>query len=215
MSKSDWMIPAALILLSLVPAIAGTIRVTEVAGNAPTTPENARFMAAPLPVLIHIPAAIVYSLLGAFQFSPGYRRRHRRWHKAVGRMLVPCAFLVAFSGVWMAQFYAWPPGDGRIVYIERLIVGWAMIGSIVFAIDAIRRRDFISHGAWMTRAYALALGAGTQVLTHIPWFLLVDGKPGGMPRAVMMGAGWALNIVVAEWIIRRKAPHRKPIMVTA
>jgi uncharacterized membrane protein YozB (DUF420 family) len=68
----------------------------------------------------------------------------------------------------MTQFYPWPPGDGQIVYVERLIVGSAMVGSIVLALDAIRRRDFASHGAWMMRAYALALGAGTQVLTHLP-----------------------------------------------
>jgi hypothetical protein len=55
----------------------------------------------------------------------------------------------------------------------------------------------------MTRAYAIGLGAGTQVLTHLPWFVLVEGKPGEIPRAVMMGAGWAINIVVAEWIVRK------------
>jgi hypothetical protein len=27
----------------------------------------------------------------------------------------------------------------------------------------------------MTRAYAIGLGAGTQVLTHLPWFVLADG----------------------------------------
>jgi hypothetical protein len=56
----------------------------------------------------------------------------------------------------------------------------------------------------MTRAYAIGMGAGTQVLTHLPWFILMDGKPGELPRAVMMGAGWVINVVVAEWIIRRK-----------
>jgi hypothetical protein len=54
----------------------------------------------------------------------------------------------------------------------------------------------------MTRAYAIGLGAGTQVLTHLPWFLLV-GKPDETPRAFMMGAGWVINLAVAEWIIRR------------
>lgn len=60
----------------------------------------------------------------------------------------------------------------------------------------------------MTRAYAIGLGAGTQVLTHLPWFLLVGGTPGELPRGVMMGAGWVINIVVAEWVIRRvKRPN--------
>jgi hypothetical protein len=58
----------------------------------------------------------------------------------------------------------------------------------------------------MMRAYAIGLGAGTQVLTHLPWFILV-GKPGESSRAVLMGAGWVINLFVAEWIIR-KPPSR-------
>ena len=38
----------------------------------------------------------------------------------------------------------------------------------------------------MTRGYAIGLGAGTQVLTHLPWFVLVGDRPGELPRAVMM-----------------------------
>jgi hypothetical protein len=47
------------------------------------------------------------------------------------------------------------------------------------------------------------MGAGTQVLTHLPWAILV-GKPGESARTVLMGAGWVINVVVAEWIIRRR-----------
>jgi hypothetical protein len=52
-----------------------------------------------------------------------------------------------------------------------------MAASIVLALVAVRRRDFASHGAWMIRGYAIGLGAGTQVLTHLPWFVVADGKP--------------------------------------
>jgi len=208
-TKSDWLIPGGLIALSLVPALAGLVRVTQIAGGASITPENARFFASPVPVLIHIPAVIVYSLLGAFQFSPGFRRRHRGWHRAAGRVLVPCGLLVALTGLWMAQFYPSPPGDGQLVYVERLIFGAAMLMSIAFGVDAIRQRNFVSHGAWMTRAYAIGMGAGTQVLTHLPWFLLVDAKPGEGARGVMMGAGWVVNVVVAELVVRGKVGRTK------
>ena len=62
----------------------------------------------------------------------------------------------------------------------------------------------------MMRGYAIGLGAGTQVLTHLPWFLLSESKPGELPRAVMMGAGWVINLVVAELLIRRQQlPHAR------
>ena len=40
-----------------------------------------------------------------------------------------------------------------------------MAACIVLGFAAIRRGDVARHRAWMTRAYALALGAGTQVFT--------------------------------------------------
>jgi hypothetical protein len=59
----------------------------------------------------------------------------------------------------------------------------------------------------MIRGYAIGMGAGTQVLTHLPWFIFV-GKPGEGTRALLMGAGWVIKVVVAEWIIRRRALAR-------
>jgi hypothetical protein len=108
----------------------------------------------------------------------------------------------------MAHFYPWPAGDGQLVYMERLVFGSGMVVSIVLALLAIRRRDFKSHGAWMIRGYAIGLGAGTQVLTHLPWFVLVGGRPGELARGLMMGAGWVINVVVAEWIIAKGRQRR-------
>ena len=113
----------------------------------------------------------------------------------------------------MTQCYPWPQGDGQLLYVERLVFGSAMVLSIVMAVDAIRRRDFVSHGNWMIRAYAIGLGAGTQVFTHLPWFVFVGGKPSELPRGVMMGAGWVINVAVAEWTIRR-GPSRSRMSVT-
>jgi uncharacterized membrane protein len=206
-NRSDWLVPAMLILLSLVPAIAGTARLAELASNAQVTKANARFFAQPIPVVLHILTVIPYAMVGAFQFSAGFRRRNRAWHRAAGRVIGVCGLIAALTGLWMAHFYAWPEGDGVGVYVERLVFGTAMLVSIVLGLYAVRRRDFASHGAWMTRAYAIGLGAGTQVLTHLPWFILV-GKPGESARTVLMGAGWVINVVVAEWIIRRGKTSR-------
>lgn len=197
-----WLLPAALIMLSLVPAVAGTARLAELASGADITTANARFFEKPLPVVLHILAVIPYSILGALQLAPAFRRRRRGWHRAAGKVLALCGLVAALTGLWMAHFYPWPEGDGETLYVLRLIFGTAMAMSIVLAIDAVRRRDFASHGRWMIRGYAIGLGAGTQVLTHLPWFLLV-GKPGESSRAVLMGAGWVINVAVAEWVIRK------------
>ncbi|MEO7085110.1 MAG: DUF2306 domain-containing protein [Gemmatimonadaceae bacterium] len=193
----------SLVLLSLVPAIAGTARLAELASGAKVTAANARFFAMPLPVILHILTVIPFSILGAFQFAPALRRRRRNWHRAAGKVLVVCGIVAALTGLWMTQFYPWPQGDGRGLYVLRILFGSAMAMSIIVSIDAIRRRDFVSHGAWMMRGYAIGMGAGTQVLTHLPWLILV-GKPGESMRAVLMGAGWIINLIVAERIIRNE-----------
>jgi hypothetical protein len=94
----------------------------------------------------------------------------------------------------------------------RLVFGSAMVISIVLGLDAIRRRDFASHSAWMVRGYAIGMGAGTQVLTHLPWFILV-GRPGESSRAVLMGAGWVINLVVAEWVIRKQRIRPSHVLI--
>jgi uncharacterized membrane protein len=203
MRRSDWWIPATLILMSLVPAIAGTARLAEVAGDAAVTEANARFMAQPIPVILHVLAVIPYSILGALQFSRGFRRRNRPWHRMAGRVLGVCGLVAALTGLWMAHFYAWPKGDGVGVYIERLVFGTAMLVSMVLGLYAVRRRNFVAHGEWMIRAYAIGMGAATQVLTHLPWFMLTGAWPSEFGRAVMMGAAWVINVIVAEWVIVR------------
>ncbi len=203
-NRLDWMIPTGLIILSLVPAVAGSVRLVELSSSAEVTSANARFFASPLPVVLHIVSVMLDSLLGALQFAPGFRRRHRNWHRYAGRVLIPAGLISALTGLWMTHFYPWPAGDGEILYGLRLLFGSAMLLSLLLSIVAIWRRDFAQHGNWMMRGYAIGLGAGTQVLTLMPWFLLF-GIPDEFTRALLMGAGWVINLAVVEWIIRIRA----------
>ena len=203
--SAKWLV-AALLLLSAIPLAAGAFRLSQLAGGAEITPANARFFASPLPVVLHIVSAAVYALLGAFQFATGFRRRWPGWHRAAGRLLVPCGLLVGLSGLWMTLFYPWPNGDGALLYALRLLFGSAMVVSIVLGFAAIRRGDVSGHRAWMMRGYAIGLGAGTQVLTLMVGEMIA-GPPSELSRALLMGAGWVINLAVAEWAIRKR-PRR-------
>ncbi|MFB9359544.1 DUF2306 domain-containing protein [Actinoplanes nipponensis] len=205
-SRAEWRATAGLLALSAVPVIAGSARLTELATGAEVTPANARFLAVPLPVVAHIIGATLFCVLGAFQFHRGLRRRRPRWHRITGRLLVPCGLAAAGSGIWMTLYYPLPAVDGArfgVLGVSRLAFGAVMAAGIGWSVVAIRRKDIVSHRAWMIRAYAIGQGAGTQVLTHLPW-VLVAGQPGVGARAVLMNAGWVINVVVAEWLIRRR-----------
>ena len=208
--RSDWTMPAGLIALSVVPALAGMARLTELMRGAVITAANARFFAMPLPIVLHLLTVIPFTMLGALQVAPAFRQRYRTWHRASGRVVVVCGLIVALTGLWMTLGYPWPVGDGEVLYVERLVFGTAMLVSLLLAIAAIHRRNFAVHGEWMIRAYAIGMGAGTQVLTHLPYYLFV-GKPDESTRAVLMGAGWVINVRFAEWIIRRSAARRETV----
>jgi uncharacterized membrane protein len=202
-ARREWLIPTALIVLVLIPLAAGADRVAGLAGGAQVTPQNARFFDQPVPVLVHIFAATVYTVLGAFQFPPRLRRRHLRWHRWAGRLLVPCGLAVALSGLWMNFFYPTPPSDDTLLLGFRVVFGGAMVVSIVTGFVAILRGNVPLHRAWMIRGYAIAVGAGTQALTQAPIAVLA-GTPTGVLKALMMAGAWLLNLAIAEWIIRRR-----------
>ncbi|MEO6061729.1 MAG: DUF2306 domain-containing protein [Thermoflexales bacterium] len=156
----------------------------------------------PLPVELHIVSASVFALLGALQFATGFRRRRPAWHRAAGRLVVICGLLVGLMGLWMTLFYPRPAGSGELLFALRLLFGSAMIVSLVLGFGAIRRGDVKRHRAWMARGYAIGLGAGTQMLTGMAGAFLISA-PTELSVAFLMGAGWVINLAVAEWAIRR------------
>lgn len=192
----------ALIALSALPLTFGVLRVIELAGGAARMPHNARFLAAPLPVLVHIASVTVYALLGAFQFANGWRQRWPALHRTAGRVVVVSGLLVGLSALWMTLFYPRPPETGELLYLLRLFFGAAMLGSVGLGFSAILRGQVAGHRAWMMRAYAIALGAGTQVFTGMLGAALLT-HPTVLSGALLMGAGWVINLAVAEFFIRR------------
>lgn len=196
-ARRNLRVPAALLALTAVPVVAGAFRVTQLSTGGPVTEENARFFADPVPVLLHILGATVFCVLGAFQFLRGPR------HRVMGRLIVPCGLTAALSGMWMAVFYPLPAHDGDLLMVLRLVFGSAMVGALVLGFVAVRRRDFGTHRVWMVRGYAIGQGGGTQAVIFGVW-MAVAGQPGVQTRALLLGAGWVLNLVVAEWVVRRK-----------
>ena len=184
----------------------------QLAAGAEIAPESARLFAAPVPVLLHIFSSVIFVALGAVQFSPGVRRRHPDWHRRAGFMLVPCGLVAALAGMWIAHLHPIgidPPAsfDGPFVYATRLVVGAAMALSLCLGFAAIRRREIPPQRAWTLRACALGIGAGTQVLVQLPWYML-PGMHGEIARTLFKATAWAVNLAVAEWLISSERRQR-------
>jgi uncharacterized membrane protein len=191
-----------LLLLALVPAVAGSVRLVELSGDPVVTADNASYVASPLPVVVHVVGAVVFSVLGAFQLAPWFRRRHLGLHRRAGRVLVPAGLATSLSGLWMTFGYDVPASDSAWLDLFRVVFGTAMTLALVLGVRAVLRRDLRAHRAWMLRGYAIGMGAGTQVLTHLPW-VVAAGAPGMTAHVLLMLLGWAVNVAVAEAVIRR------------
>jgi len=195
-----WLLPAALITFGLIPILANALRrVALTVGAAGSDPAEGM----PLPVILHVVGATVFVVLGALQFSAGFRRRRPNWHRIAGRVAILAALLAAGSGLWLA--FATLAESSPLLFLFRLLAAAGMALCIVLGFRAIRERRLPRHRAWMIRAFALGLGAATQVFT-LGFGEAIFGRS-ELSVALLNGAGWAINLTVAEWIIRR-TPRR-------
>ena len=203
--RIDWKMPLALLLISAIPFAAGIARLSGLVGNPAISAENARFVAAPFPVIVHSLSASLFSFLGALQFSSAIRQRNPQWHRLSGRIVVASGVLTALSGFWMTVIYPIPPElQGGMLYAVRALVSLTMLFSIYWAVVAVMRHDIGAHRAWMIRAYALGQGAGMQVVVLLPWMFVI-GNPTVLQRDVLMSFAWLINLLLAEMAIQRWA----------
>ena len=204
--RAGWAVPAALVALSVIPLTAGVLRFVERVGGPAVMPADPRFSSFPVALTVHLFASATFALVGAFQMAPGLRRRHPAWHRRAGRVAALAGLVVAGSALWVTLLYSPQPGTGDVLYGVRLVVVSALTAFLVLGVTAIRRRDIPAHRAWMIRAYAVGLGAGTQVFTEgIGEAVFGTGELTG---DLLKTAGWVINLGVAEWVIRRPARLR-------
>jgi uncharacterized membrane protein len=201
--RRSWPVPAALVALSAIPLAAGSLRLVQLAGGPALIPADDRFIGFPAALIVHIVGAAVFALVGAFQFVPRFRRHHRTWHRRAGRLVAGAGLAVAASALWLTLFYQAQPGTGQVLYVLRLLFASAMAASLLLGVIAIRRRDIAAHRAWMIRAYAIGLAAGTQAFTEgVAGAIFGTGE---LRMDLAKGAGWVINLAIAECAIRRPA----------
>lgn len=199
--RSGWLAITGLLLLSALPVLGGALRLRDVS----TDPGSAPLLPSLVAIVAHIVSMTVYCLLGAFQFSPALRTR-RGWHRIAGRALIPAGFIAALSAIWLAVFFGGPTDELPLAMV-RLVFAVAMTAFLARGAIALNRRDFAAHGAWMTRAYAIAVSGGTQALVVTLWTIPL-GDVDALGEAWLVAAGFVVNSVVAELLIRRRSGQR-------
>lgn len=201
---AGWAAPASLLALGALPILTGSLTLAGIATGLsegdPGPGIRDVYVARPLPILAHIVAGLVVTVLGALQFAPGLGLPRGRWHRVAGRAFVAAALVLAATAVHMNA--AFPAFGGPTKESARLVFGLAQGAFVLLGLEAILCGDVARHRAWMIRAYATALGVGTQSLVLLPIYA-VAGLPPNPWLGLALWACWLLNLGVAEAVIRR------------
>jgi uncharacterized membrane protein len=199
-------VSVGLALFGILPGLARLL--VALAGGDPAATQAPDTGASRLLPIVHGVSGTLFAVLGAFQFPTALRRGHRTWHRRTGRLLVPLGLTAAVSAIWLTLFYPHLHDSGALLSAFRLTFASALAVSIVVAFAAIRSRDIARHREWMVRAYALSLGAATQIFTlGFGQAIFGDNETS---TALLTGAAWVINLAIAEWVIRRRLNRRPP-----
>ena len=195
-----------LFLACLIPLAAGVYRGTTLILEWDWAPVFLRDRVDNLPLFIHVTCAAVFYVLGAIQILPSLRKRYPKWHRKAGKIAVIAGIAGAVSSTWLTVLP--PDARGPVLYYGRIVFGplWTLF--LVLGILAIRRRDFARHQDWMTRAFAVAMPAGTLIVLILPFYIVLGEVSDTLDESIQSGA-WVLHLSIAEYLIRRRRSKKR------
>ncbi len=189
-----------LVVLSAIPILVSAVRLYQIpAGTLPA--DSAKFLAVPWAHFAHAMSGVLFGLLGPAQFAGVLAQRFGRLHRAMGRIFVAAGAALALSSLRL--LWQFPDASTWVLTLARLVAGVGLGLALTTALIAIRRRDIPRHKAWMIRAYALGMGSATVSFLLFPIYLISGQPVDGLLSDLVFVASWAINIGLAEWVIRR------------
>ncbi len=148
---------------------------------------------------IHVFTSIFLLLAGFTQFYNPFKKLNKV-HRLMGKFYIFILLLLSAPAGLVMSLYANGGLPSQIAF-TLLSVLWMFF--TYKAYKAIRKRDFILHGNFMIRSYALTLSALT--LRAWKYILVLLFHPPPMDVYMLVAwLGWVPNLIIAEWLIRTK-----------
>ncbi|HVE79962.1 MAG TPA: DUF2306 domain-containing protein, partial [Gemmatimonadaceae bacterium] len=163
-----------------------------------------RFAALPLATFAHLLAGAVALGVGPFQLSSGFRSRFLTAHRWMGRGYVAAVLAGGAGGLAMATVSM----GGLPAHLGFGLLATLWLATVAVAYRRIRSGDVAGHRQWMIRNYALTLAAVTLRL-YIP-LSLAAGIPFEEGYPMIAWISWVPNLLVAEWLVRRRPGAKVP-----
>lgn len=146
-------------------------------------------------IRVHIVGGTLSILTGPMQFWSGFRDRHRKWHRLLGKVYLTGAAIGSIS----ALYVAWISLGGFAAHVGMFLLALAWSGTTLMAYRRILSGQWKLHREWMIRSYSLVVG----ILAIRPWFslFLVLGVEREPAFAASVWLGWVSTLLIAEMYI--------------
>jgi uncharacterized membrane protein len=149
---------------------------------------------------IHVLSSIFLLIAGFTQFYDPLRK-FSTIHRMVGKMYVVIIIFISGPASFVMALYA---NGGMLSQIAFSLLSILWIFCTVMAWIEIRKGNYIDHGNFMLRSYALTLSALT--LRAWKFVIVLIFHPHPMDGYMIVAwLGWIPNLLLAEWLIRRRA----------
>ncbi len=159
--------------------------------------EDAPYRAAPLMFILHALLGSMALISGILQFNRRILTKKRHIHRSLGRMHVGAIWISSASGLWITTSF--DVSIAAKVAFGVLAILWFSTTTIAFL--RIRKRNIKEHREWMIRSFALSF----FFVTGSFWMpgLASTSLPQAIAYPLAVFLSWGLNLIVAEWWIRR------------
>jgi uncharacterized membrane protein len=164
-----------------------------------STPRDSHFSRYIFPLRLHIAGGIGALLAGPWQFSEKLRARALNLHRWLGRFYLVEVALGSIAGFAMATVSE--EGLPTHLGFGLLAVLWFFTG--LQAYRMVLRGNIEAHRQWMIRNFALTLAAVT-LRNYMPIMLFALHWPFRTTYITVSWLCWVPNLLVAEWIVRRR-----------
>lgn len=149
---------------------------------------------------IHVFTSILVLPAAFTQFG-----KNGKLHRWVGRLYAYVTLLLAGPSGLILGIYANGGWTSRLGFCLLAIL-WILFTAM--GVVTARQKNFRAHRRWMIRSFALALSAITLRAWKLGLVLAFHPRPMDVYQLVAW-LGWTLNLVVAEWILRKQPVEGK------
>ena len=154
---------------------------------------------------VHIITASMALVLGLIQLLRKPKSMRSSLHRWLGKIYVSCILISGIVNIYLSIFAS----GGWIAQTGFFMLDGIWITTTLIAVNRIRSKQVLAHQQWMLRSYALTF-AGVTLRIWLP--LLMIPYEFESAYAITAWLAWVPNLLVIEWVIRRKATRISPYM---